>query len=177
MRAALLVLILLSFCCHHEVKKDEHVEVQETNETAKVIQNDVAETKLQEASEVDIKTSRSEDAIIIQDADGSIEVAKVTPGKPLKAPKGSKVIGTVPLASTTVDQNKHIGAKVDEKVTETAAKELDRGTKNVHDEIKTDTITDTGPGIKFYGFCLLAFVIALAAGYCYLKFMRKVAWL
>lgn len=169
-RAALLVLLA---ACHREVKQEVHVTAQDDSKTVSTTQKE--EVKTQAESEVSTKTEHEDDALVVQDPDGTIEVAQVPKGQPITFQKGARVIGTVPLTKTKTDKDSRIGAKAD--AVNSDALTTATSDKALKSDSKTATSTDVGPGLKFYGFLLLAIVLLMVGGFCYLKFIVKVGWL
>lgn len=168
---AFAVVFLAGTACHLETKRD--LRVDEQDNSVKADESFTAETKKQGASEVDTKTTKSENAVVIQDADGSSEVVRVPRDKPLALKKGAKVVGTVPLAQTVVDQQARIGAKVDDKTSTKKSTETDD--KKVKTAEKTDDSADVGFSTKFYLLAggLLAAVVALGVFLSHSKLVRR----
>lgn len=172
-----IILALLLVSCHKDVKQEYHEQTED--KTAKAAESEMvkAEEKHQDATETKTTTEHEDDAVVVSEPDGSTTVVVVKASTPLKLARGAKVIGTVPLSKTKVESDKLVGAK-DEKVDSDLKKSsTETGDKTGKKDGKGETITDTGPGIKFYGACLLGLIIVLAAGYLYLKFAKKVTWL
>lgn len=168
---AFAVVFLAGTACHLETKRD--LRIDEQDKTAKTAESEVTETKKQDASEVDTKTTKSENAVVVQETDGSSEVVRVPRDKPLALKKGAKVIGTVPLAQTVVDQQARIGAKVDDKTT--AKKSTETDDKTVKTAAKTDDSAGFGFSTKFYLLAggLLAAVVALGLFLSHSKLVRR----
>lgn len=169
----MLVIVILAVACHHEVKQQVQLDTTEHTDSKEKLAEVTGELKVQAASDIDTKVSSEQDAVIISMPDGGVQIARIEPKKPLVLPKGSKVIGTVPLSKTQTEQDKHIGGS-----TETDSKALTDIKKKVDDKVgklksNLDDVTDTGPGFKFYCFLLLGIALVLAGGYCYLKFIKK----
>lgn len=170
-----LVVMLLLVACHRETKLDtafvEQVLKDETN-------NHNSHELVQKAAvDTDTKTERENDsAVVVEEPDGTVLIAKVPAKKPLVLPKGSKVTGTLDLGGgVKTEQTKKAGPVSMEK------DDQDKTVKHSADNKKLDThlddVRDTGPGFKFYLFLILGFVILLTAGYAYLKMVKKVSWL
>lgn len=160
---AFAVIFLVGTACHIDTKRDLRIDEVERDKTAKAAEETRAETKKQDASEVDTKTTRSENAIVVQDEDGSSQVVVVPRDRALPLKRGAKVVGTVPISQTVVDQNKHIGASVNEKTSEKKSTETNDKDKKTQTKDKTEDTTDIGFSLKFYLLAggLLAAVAAL----------------
>jgi len=157
-RALILVFIL---ACHHEVKEELHLNQAEQDNSAKTTEETGAKTKTQAATEVDTKTTRSDNAVVIQDADGSATVAVVPRDKPLALKKGAKVIGTVPVSQTVIVQTQHIGGTVSTENTAETTNTVTDVRKLLGLDSKKEVTTDIGFSLKFYllaGSSLIALV-------------------
>jgi hypothetical protein len=175
MKFILLVAALVA--CHHHVQQDIRAAEEDKLNTVKATEETVAETKKQDPTDVETKTTHEDNAVVVQAPDGTVQVAKVVKNRPLVLPKGSKVIGIVPLSSTVKDENKHVGGTVDEKNTQKKSTEDTAADKTTTLGVKTDDELDAGPGWQFYS-CIIGAVIAvLVGGYFYLKLVKKVSWL
>jgi PBP1b-binding outer membrane lipoprotein LpoB len=173
---AVLVAAVVAYGCHSRKVRDVQVQAEEQDKSAKTTEEKGTKTTHQDPIELDVNTTQDDNAVIVLDADGSVQVEPV--GKHLTLPKGSKVIGTVPIRQTVKNEAKHIGARVDQKDNEkksTEDKEMDK-----KEEVKYhgEDISDVGPGWKFYLWLSLGICAAmLAAVWGYLKFIKKAVWL
>lgn len=174
-------ILLLLVGCHETVKKsmqlDEVVKLDTQEQEQQKM--DTAETKAQAASSVDTKTTNEDSAVEVEGPSGELTIAMVTPKTPLRLPRGSRVIGTIPLTHREVDSKKDIGAKTDSKVTEVNSAKTNntQGAMTIKAGAQEETVIDAGPGWKFYAWILLVIVLVLAAGWAYLKFFLKPPWL
>lgn len=175
MRAVFIALVLAA--CHREVRQDVKFQEEDEQKTAKTTDETVVETKTQAATEVDIKTTREDNALIIRGPSGVMTVVPIVNRMPTTLPLGSVVVGMFPLVKTTKDESKHVGPKTDEKKTEKKSDEKSDETKKLAGAAKLEEVTDVGLGWKFYLTVFAIVVAALVALYCYLKFIRKVGWL
>jgi hypothetical protein len=146
----LVFMLVLTLACHHQAKLDLHTEEVDKGNSVKTTEDARAETKKQDPTDVDTKTTKSDNAVIIQDADGSSTVAVVPRDKPLVLKRGAKVVGTVPVSQTVVDQSKHLGAVLTEKTGEKKSTETDDRDKVAKVGVKTEDSDDVGFSTKFY---------------------------
>jgi hypothetical protein len=167
----LVFMLVCAVACHHEVKQD--LALDQTENSAKATDETRAETKKQDPTDVDTKTTKSDNAVIIQDADGSSTVSVVPRDKPLLLKRGAKVVGTVPVSQTVVDQSKHLGAVVTEKAAE--KKSTESGDKKTEAGLKTEESSDTGFSTKFYLLAagVLAAVVALGIFLAHSTLVRR----
>lgn len=163
--------------CHSEVKKETKVEQEQQDNSAKTTDESSVRTKTQAPTDVDIKTTKSDNAVVVRRPDGKARVAWVTKDKPLELEKGEEVVGTVPLSQTTVDQNKHIGASVDERAAQKKSTETDDSKKNTKLGETTESSWDFLNSWKFYLSCVIGLAVLLGGAFVYLKFIKKVSWL
>jgi hypothetical protein len=163
--------------CHREVKKELQVEQEQQDNSAKTTDETQAETKKQDPTDVDTKTIRSDNAVVIQEADGSSSVAVVPRDRPLQLKKGAKVVATVPVSQTVVAQNKHIGAVETEKSAAKKSTETDDSKKDTKLGETTESSWDFLNSWKFYLSCVIGLVVLLGGAFVYLKFIKKVSWL
>jgi hypothetical protein len=157
---ALAVILAASAACswNSDVKKDVVAEEKI------VLAAEKETTKTQEETKVETKTIHEESAVIIVDADGSLEITRVpAKGPPVKLPKGAKIQGTVPLNTTTMQQDKIIGAKAEDT--------KDKINVHVDDKIvdKGETKKSTGMSLQFYAIVISIVVILLIAAYLYFR--------
>lgn len=179
MKMLVFVTVGLLTACHQEKRQD--IQLDQTTKAVKAedSQAETHETKSQGPSDITLKTEREDDnAVIVEEADGSIVIAKVPAKKPLRLPKGSRVTGTVDLGGgVKTEQEKKLGAVDDTIDTETKKKTAETDTTDTKLKAHLDEITDTGPGWEFYAACIGGLIVILAAGYFYLKMVKKVSWL
>jgi hypothetical protein len=169
------IMLVCALACHHEAKLDLHTEEVDRGNSAKTTEDARAETKKQDPTDVDTKTTRSDNAVIVREEDGSSTVAVVPRDKPLALHKGARVVGTVPVSQTVVDQSKHLGAVVTEKTGEKKSTETDDRDKAVKVGVKTEESNDTGFSLKFYLLAggVLAAVAALGVFLARSKLVRR----
>lgn len=144
--------VLLIAACHKEIKQDIQLDQQtELSENKSLAATDSSHDKMAELFEQTIEP-------VIQDLDGKLDIdpvpatatAPAVPGKHFTFhahQDGGKVVIRDDIKATDNDTKK---VKVDDKL------KLDTVTKA---KIKTDTVTDAGPGWKFY--LTLALIAAL----------------
>lgn len=166
-------LVVLVIGCHVETKKDlvknERLEIQ------KQVQANTEKVSSQAESDVSTKTSSDNNAVEVEGPDGEITLAVVTPKVPLHFPRGSKVIGTVPLSHHEMDQNKTIGAKTEDLKT---AKDTNiNAVKTTLEKVHLEKDEDVGPGWKLYLWISLGIILLLVAAWAVLKFYLKPLWL
>lgn len=168
-------MLILTLACHHEVKNDLDLDQTEKDNSAKTSEETRGETKKQDPTDVDTKTTRSDNAVIIQDADGSSTVAVVLRDKPLVLKKGAKVVGTVPLNTTVVDQSKHIGAVETEKSGTLKSTEAAATDKTAKVKEHEEEMSDVGFSLKFYLLAggILISVVALVWWLAHSKLVRR----
>jgi hypothetical protein len=157
------MVVCLLTACHSETKADAHFDETGQENSTKTTEETGALTKRQDASDVDTKTTRSDNAIVVQDADGGISVVSVPKREPLVLKKGAKVVGTVALAQTVTEQSRHIGAVETDKMNVKKSTEADDKAKVVKVDAKTEKMADVGFSLKFYLLAggVLAAVVAL----------------
>lgn len=179
MKRFLIVTAGLLMACHHEKKLDTRLdetkhEVSTENDTA-----DTHEVRQQGPTDIKTDTDREDDnAVVAEEPDGTVIIAKVPRKKPLVLPKGSRITGTLDLGGgVKTTQEKKLGPVTDDKSSE--VKTAKAGMVDTSKKLDThlDDIHDTGPNFKFYLFLLLALGVILAGGYFYLKMVKKVSWL
>jgi hypothetical protein len=171
----LLAVAILVLACHRETKADLRIDEADQENSTKTTDETGAETKRQDATDVDTKTTRSENAVVVEDADGGLSVVAVPRKEPLALTKGAKVVGVVLLAQTVTEQTKHIGATEVEKTTAKKSTEADDKDKNVKTTSKTESESDVGFSLKFYLLAggLLAAVVALGIFLAHSKTIRR----
>jgi hypothetical protein len=171
----LVFMLIFTLACHREAKTDFRLDEVDRGNSAKTTEDTRAETKKQDPTDVDTKTTKSDNAVIIQDADGSSTVAVVPRDKPLTLKPGAKVIGTVPVSQTVVDQSKRLGAVVTEKTGEKKSTETDDRDKVAKTRVKTEDSDDVGFSTKFYLLAggLLAAVVTLGIFLSHSKLVRR----
>lgn len=145
-----LAAILLLAACHHEVKASAQIVAVEQAKTVKADESTQAETKKQDATDVDTKTTKSDNAVIVQEPDGSSTVTVVAKDRPLVLKKGARVVGTVPIAQVVVDQSKHIGAVEVEKTGAKKSTETADTGKVVSANLANEEKSGVGFSLKFY---------------------------
>lgn len=173
--AAIAAAAVVAYGCHSRKVRDFQVQAEEQDKSVKTTEEKGSKTTHQDPIELDINTIQDDNAVIVLDADGSIQVEPV--GKHLTLPKGSKVIGTVPIRQTVKNEAKHIGARVDQKETEKKSTEEKETDKKEDAQYHGEDIRDVGPGWKFYLWLSLGIGAALAVAWGYFKFIKKVGWL
>jgi hypothetical protein len=82
MATGVLPLLLLMASCTKEVKKDAHFDATEKVQSTKATETEMAKTIEQAPSTLDIKTEREDDAVVVQEPDGTVQIAKVTARTP-----------------------------------------------------------------------------------------------
>lgn len=167
--SALLVAVACSSTVQKASQLDVAIQSQKTENKATDINTN--EQKTQAASETE--TQKYDALVEVADDQGAITIARVTSAHPLKLGKGSKIVTTLPMV--TSDSHVFEGAKTDDKQAETKSAKVEQtNTAKVKKLNKTEADTSSfGPGLKFYLWAALVIVILLAAGYVYLKFIRK----
>jgi hypothetical protein len=143
---AFAVIFLVGTACHFETKRDQQIDERDNSTKAEDVSQ--VETKKQDPSDVETRTTRSDNALVIQEEDGTSQVLRVPREGHLVLRPGAKVVGTVPLAQTVVEQSKHLGAAETEKVITKKSNEQDG--KTVTTKTKEDDTTDVGFSLKFY---------------------------
>jgi hypothetical protein len=162
-RRSLLLALILG--CYRDTKKVEKVEEASETKTAMTTNVATTETKTQEPSEREVKESTDRMAVLVDVPDAGTELIFTPPqGAPvIRLPRGSRVIGTVPVASTSRTTEVKTGTMVDTK----AANVQVAATAQTDTTKKADVREETHTGVAFI------FKLALA-GYIYFKFIRKV---
>jgi hypothetical protein len=143
------VMILLA-ACHRETKLEAQLDQTEHLAETDTSARDLTETNVRDPVDTDTKTTRSENAVIVEEPDGGVQIARVTPGRPLRLAPGSRVLGTVPLTQVLTEQDKHTGPVTDTKKIIAGDKKVIAGDKNTKLGLQTEEETDTGFDWKFY---------------------------
>lgn len=175
MRRVFVVLALLA--CHKEVKQQTVVDTTTTDTRAVTTDADTTKTVAQAPTVIDTKVIRTDVALVVKLVDGSVSIVDTKPGQVVNLPKGALVTGTVPLDTSVTEQDKHVGETTTTEQAVVKKAEADASNTHTKAKSKLQTVMNAGPGFRFYAFLLLALVIVMVAGYFYLKFIRKVAWL
>jgi hypothetical protein len=170
-----LALALALAGCHHEVRQETHVVEDEAVKTAKTDESSLTKTKKSDPTDVDTKTTREDNAVVVQEPDGTMTVARVPRNKPLSLRPGAKVIGTLPLATVAVDQNKHVGGSTQMTAAENKSTETTDAQKQTKTDGKLDDVHDWGPPWKFYIAGIVVVLILIGAVYLYLRARKAVS--
>lgn len=150
-RLAVWLLLTLGFCgCvhsrleQHKLQADLQAKTQTASESSSASHAASESTEKRTQGPTDVETTKAQLGVVVQDAAGAVTIARVG-RKPLALPKGSRVIGTVPLAETKRDE--HRGPVVDEKkaaaVEDSAAKAKGASTSTTSAKLKDKGSVET----------------------------------
>lgn len=165
-----ITVMMLLGACHREAKLEAQLDQTERVTATEGSSRDLTETSVRDPVDTDTKTTRSENAVIVEEPDGGVQIARVTPGRPLRLAPGSRVLGTVPLTQVLTEQDKHTGPVTDIKRLVASDNLVVASDKNSKSNIKTDEKTDTGFGPGFYLTVIGVALLVIAAVLVILKY-------
>lgn len=173
--------IVLALClgCASSVQKSVQLDQTEAKHEA-TAENAVAssaETRHQEASDIKQEVERDDRAVLAEEPDGTIHVARLTAKTPLVFPKGTKV-GTLDMGGTTMKRDAQIGAQTDQKTADLKTAKTDDIDATKTDKSKGEELdkSSVGPGWRFYAWITLVFILAAAAVGIYFRLTKRVRW-
>lgn len=171
----LLLLGLLVVCCTRtsETKAEDHAETVKSKDVALQEHQHAEEHAAATATTGAIDksaTSRTQDmGVIAQAADGSITVARVSRGRPLQLPPGSKIVGTVAVGPVRETGTKEHDAPSTASVTSYGAEDagLDLRSHEAAKRVKDSKIVEKeatrwGPPWWFWALLSAAALTAIA---------------